>query len=155
MPGLLLFSYFLILTELLLCTLPGRRPGTAEGSERARPGRVLVFFLHFSPCTYKVRQIKLHLNFTTVLILLLYMITTNVYFDWLQLATGIWSAPVHIGSGKWKTLFGATYWTTGYYSLCTLPGQCRAPPKAVNGRGQAGCSYFFCTFSPAHIRSDK
>ena len=32
----------------LLCTLPGRRPGTAEGGERARPGRVLVFFVHFS-----------------------------------------------------------------------------------------------------------
>ena len=31
----------------LLCTLPGRRPGTAEGGERARPGRVLVFYVHF------------------------------------------------------------------------------------------------------------
>ena len=65
----------------LLCTLPGRRPGTAEGGERARPGRVLVFFVHFSPCTYKVQQIKLHIHVTTGLLLLVHMITTNVYFD--------------------------------------------------------------------------
>ena len=37
-----------ILTHLL-CTLPGRRPGTAEGGKRPRPGRVLVFFVHFFP----------------------------------------------------------------------------------------------------------
>ena len=30
-----------------------------------------------------------------------------------------------------------------------------APPKAVNGRGRARCSYFLCTFPPAHIRSGK
>ena len=27
--------------------MPGRRLGTAKGGERARPGRVLVFFGHF------------------------------------------------------------------------------------------------------------
>ena len=26
------------------------------------------------------------------------------------------------------------------------PAEGRAPPKAVNGRGRAGCSYFACTF---------
>jgi len=38
-----------ILKELLvlLCTLPGQRPGTAKGGERARPGRVLVRYVHF------------------------------------------------------------------------------------------------------------
>ena len=35
-------------------------PCPAEGGERARPGRVLVFFVHFSPCTYKVQNIKGH-----------------------------------------------------------------------------------------------
>ena len=30
---------------LLLCTLPGRRPFTAEGGERARLGRVHLYFL--------------------------------------------------------------------------------------------------------------
>ena len=57
------------------------------------------------------------------------MVTTNVYFDWLQLATGIWYA--QIGFGIWKPLFGATYlarvltnWlllltTTGYFTYYT------------------------------------
>ena len=47
-----------------LCTLPGQRPFTAEGSGRARPGRVLVLFVHFSCCTYKVRNIKCHILVT-------------------------------------------------------------------------------------------
>ena len=68
-----------ITKDNLLCTLPGRRPGTAKGGERARPGRVLVFFVHFSPS--KVRRIKLHIHVNTGLLLLLHMITTNVYFD--------------------------------------------------------------------------
>ena len=39
------FQYLYI---LLLCTLPGRRPGIAEGDERTRLGRVhLYFFLLF------------------------------------------------------------------------------------------------------------
>ena len=105
----------------LLCTLPGQRPDTAEGGERARPGRVLVFFGHFFPCTYKVRIIKRHWLVTTgyykwLLLLLhirlLHMFTIN-YSDWLQLATGIWSA--NIGSGKWKPFFGATYLARVYF----------------------------------------
>ena len=35
-----------------------------------------------------------------------------------------------------------------YYAPC--PAEGRAPPKAVNGRGRAGWSYFLCTFPP-HI----
>ena len=31
-----------------------------------------------------------------------------------------------------------------YYAPC--PAEGRSPPKAVNGRGRAGCSYFTCTF---------
>ena len=65
----------------LLCTLPGRRPRTAKSGERARPGRVLVIFVHFSPCTYKIRKIKHHLLVSTGLLLLLHIITTNAYFD--------------------------------------------------------------------------
>ena len=34
----------------LLCTLPGRRPGIAEGNERTRLGRVHLYFFRF--CTY-------------------------------------------------------------------------------------------------------
>ena len=36
--------------KVLLCTLSGRSPGTAdsEGGERERPGRVLVYFVHFA-----------------------------------------------------------------------------------------------------------
>ena len=74
---------------------------------------MLVFFLHISPSTNKFQKINLHLHVTTALLLLLHMITTNVYFDCLQLATGIYSA--HIGSGKWKPLFGATYIARVYF----------------------------------------
>ena len=34
---------------VLLCTLPGRRPGIAEGNERTRAGRVHLYFFRF--CT--------------------------------------------------------------------------------------------------------
>ena len=38
---------------LLLCTLPGRRPGIAEGDERTRLGRVhLYFFLLFTKYSF-------------------------------------------------------------------------------------------------------
>ena len=45
--------------------LPGRPKAghrLAEGGDRARPGRLLVFFVHFSPAhiTYRVRKIKRH-----------------------------------------------------------------------------------------------
>ena len=37
----------------LLCTLPGRRPGIAEGDERTRLGRVhLYFFLLFTKYSF-------------------------------------------------------------------------------------------------------
>ena len=37
----------LILLDLLLCTLPGRRPVIAEGNERTRLGRVHLYFFRF------------------------------------------------------------------------------------------------------------
>ena len=36
MVGIVVFS--------VICTMPGRRLGTAKGGKQARPGRVLVFF---------------------------------------------------------------------------------------------------------------
>ena len=39
--------------KILLCTLPGRRPGIAEGDERTRLGRVhLYFFLLFTKYSF-------------------------------------------------------------------------------------------------------
>ena len=45
------FRYHIAMISLL-CTLPRQRPGTAEGGDRARPGRVLVRYVHFDPHIY-------------------------------------------------------------------------------------------------------
>ena len=107
----------------LLCTKPGRRPGTAKGGERARPGWVLVFFVHFWYAHISSGKWKLHLTLKKLLLVPTQLLVTTLWsthlrsgkrkplfnetYYWLLLVTALWSA--HLRSGKRKPLFNETY----------------------------------------------